>query len=156
MYLLTAPVAALALLASTIALTLDAPALAQYIPPPHSNDPHPPANQPSYQLRPFARPGVPGVPGAAHSNDPYYRKTEPQITWPKTMPIPDSSPRITPPVQGAPLAPRGGRPRAERARPPAKNLKECLSRWSPREAISQAEWNAACRRLEVSGRVRTE
>jgi hypothetical protein len=141
------------------------PALAQYKPP-HWNDPHPPANQPSYQLpsSPLARPGLPGYPGAPHFNDPHYRRTEPRIEWPRDNP-PNYSPNPTlgssrPPYSYTPPAVverRGGKRRAA-GRPPSAaertiSIEQCYRNWDPGTRMSRTAWNSTCRRLAVNGRV---
>lgn len=162
-----AAVAALAALAS--------PALAQFIPP-HSNDPHPPANQPAYQLpNPLSRPGVGQYPNAPHSNDPHYAKTEPGISWPKA---PVTSPRSggslfeqtlrqqrRATVRSAPLVSmerRGGAATAplpsalkpsQRSRHGAASLEQCYRNWDAGTRMTRASWDETCRRLEGSGRI---
>lgn len=146
----------------TIALTMlmSSAAFAQFIPP-HSNDPHPPANQPSYQLpSPLSRPGVPQFPGAAHSNDPYYRKNTARPSWPQTMPAPDTSPtlRYYPPSSTPPAMVRR---RAEgrqvtsprRNRNPVMTLQQCLDNWDRNTGMTRKAWNSTCRRLANSGRI---
>ena len=135
----------------TLALALAAPALAQHIPP-HSNDPHPPANQPSYQLpSPLSRPGVPGYPGAAHSNDPHYTRTEPRPSWPTTT-IPPSPPSASrnplyqPHLNTSPRAVR--RTTTSKLRKPrAASLAECYRKWDRGLRVSRANWQSTCRRV---------
>lgn len=79
---------------------------------------------------------------------------------PRSLALPKPSvqprPQLLPSPTPAPVTQQWGPPRRERARPPARNLKECLERWNPTERLSQTEWEATCRRLEVSGRVRIQ
>ena len=96
-----------------LALSLSGPALAQYVAP-HSNDPHPPAVQPSYQLpNPLSRPGIAGYPNAAHSNDPHFNQTESRPTWPSSPVTPSAQfPSTSPGYSSVPYwttkqAPRG-------------------------------------------------
>lgn len=147
-------------MALVVALFLAPPALAQHIPP-HSNDPHPPSNQPAYQLpSPLSRPGVPQYPGAAHSNDPHFTRTEPRITWPAPGPAPDTRFPSTPQQYQRPpysySSPRGTRPKAE-AKPhkaKAANLEQCYAKWDSAIGLTQAAWERNCRRLAAEGRVK--
>src|SRR5262245_35323379 len=144
----------------SLALCLTAPAMAQYIPP-HSNDPHPPANQPSYQLQPspLARPGVAGYPNAPYSNDPYYTKTVPQLAWPTPPPGPSARfPSIPPQYTTPPLG--SSTPRAFRGKTAKQqkkdrtiSLQQCYRNWDPGTRMSRASWDSTCRRMSVDGRV---
>ncbi len=135
----------------TLALALAAPAFAQHIPP-HSNDPHPPANQPSYQLpSPLSRPGVPGYPGAAHSNDPHYTRTEPRPSWPTTTvppsaQFPSPNPLYQPPLYTSPRVVRRA-PQSKLRKPRAARLAECYRKWDRSLRISRANWQSTCRRV---------
>ncbi len=135
-----------------------APAFAQFIPP-HSNDPHPPANQPAYQLpSPLSRPGLPQYPGAAHSNDPYYTKTEPTraptLIPPSAAPYPSvSREQLRQPWRYStqPVA-------VERGKKPVKksvSLAQCYKKWDPGLSVTRASWEQNCRRLASAGRVRS-
>lgn len=151
------------ILALAASVPLAAPVRAQYIPP-HSNDPHPPANQPSYQLpNPLARPGVPQYPGAAHSNDPHFRKTEsvPQFPLSPSVQTPDTRPVIRRyPSQSTPRSVTK-QERVERAArlDSAKgrkiSLDECYRKWDSALGVSRAGWEQSCRRLASDGRIRT-
>lgn len=150
----------LSALALLLAVFMHVPAVAQHIPP-HSNDPHPPANQPAYQLpSPLSRPGVPQFPGAAHSNDPHFRKNESTITWPTSPVIPDARFPSTPPQYRAQPYPRStSRPprKQEEAKPATKksvSLEECYGRWYDGVGMSRAGWDSNCRRLAAEGRLR--
>jgi hypothetical protein len=150
------------ILAAACALALSAPAHGQYIPP-HSNDPHPPANQPSYQLPgPLSRPGVGQYPGAPHSNDPYFRKTEPRIEWPQST-IPPSARGSTPPLVIQQYPPSNYRPPAARRQDKARDrkpktisLEQCYRNWDRTTRMTRSAWERTCRRLSKQGRVRIE
>ena len=157
---------------------LACPAAAQFIPP-HSNDPHPPANQPAYQLPSpgslTTRPGIPGYPNAPHSNDPHYTKTEPRISWPNA---PVTSPRSggslfektlrqqqRTTIRSAPLVSMERRGAAgatrqpsalkpsQRSRHGAGSLEQCYRNWDAGTRMTRASWDETCRRLDGSGRV---
>lgn len=97
----------------------------------------------------YRPPGAPLVPGPTARGQ---SATNPNLGAPPSF---SPSPRLrpVPSATPAPVMRRAEPPRVPRARPPARNLKECLDRWSPKERISQSEWETTCRRLEVSGRV---
>ena len=156
------PCFALAIALAPLAATSSA--WAQYIAP-HSNDPHPPANQPRYQLpSPLARPGVPGMPNAAHSNDPHYTKTLPTPAIPSTPPYATApSGSMFPSVRSDQLRrydyQTGRRPsRAERAGkkrvPKSVSLAQCYKKWDAALRVTRASWEANCRRLAKEGKVR--
>lgn len=144
----------------SLAAAMTAPVAAQHIPP-HSNDPHPPASQPAYQLpSPLSRPGVPQYPGAAHSNDPHFRKNEATIVWPSAPATPDTRFPSTPPqYRTQPYTRSTGRvPRKKEAAKPAKKktatLEECFGRWYAEVGMSRASWDNNCRRLAAEGRLK--
>jgi hypothetical protein len=149
----------------SLAVTTNAPAAAQHIPP-HSNDPHPPANQPAYQLpSPLSRPGVPQYPGAAHSNDPHFRRNEATIVWPSAPVTPDARFPSTPPQyttqpyqRSTRRAPAQRAPVRKEAAKPAKKktatLEECFGRYYDGVGMSRASWDNNCRRLAAEGRLR--
>jgi len=148
-------------LAIALALVFPTQVLAQtpYIPP-HSNDPHPPANQPSYQLQPspFARPGVAGYPNAPFSNDPHYTRNISRPAWPKAPATPSAQfPSI--PSQSLPQY-TGSTPRAMRSKAARKeqkdrtiSLQQCYGNWDRGTRMSRSDWETTCRRLSVNGRV---
>jgi hypothetical protein len=157
-----APLSSLAMVLA-VALSAVSVAEAQYVPPgatlPGGGVQPGPGYRPPGAVQPDTGMITPGPgfrpPGAPYPMLPLPPPTAPRAVTvgpapaPRAQPLPRNFPSASPPPAARQAARKrtGGRPFT-----PAKNLEECLGRWSPKEKISRSEWEATCRRLERSGR----
>jgi hypothetical protein len=145
-------------LALAQSLALATAGFAQYIPP-HFNDPHPPANQPAYQLpTPLSRPGIPGMPNAPHFNDPHYSKTEPSraptMIPPTSAPFPSiSRGQLRQPSYQSSRVAREAEA-ARRRSHKSVSLADCYGKWDAGLKVTRGAWEQNCRRLAAEGKVK--